>query len=146
MDDELSGKYTCGLTRQTAAVVIRRGSPGLLCSETWIDSLHTFRNNPSVVGFLVEQACLSAISATGFYHGNIKWQSLGATTFKGDLLKVIGRRSDEKFFIPEDPFFKVIDALYLKVDAEEKTAAVVPIQITISKTQRFGGGILFSMD
>ena len=143
MDDERCGNYTCGLARQAAAVVIRRGLPDLLCSETWIHSLHTFRNNPSVVGFLVEQACLSAISATGFYHGDINWQSFTATTFRGDILNAIGRRSYERFFIPEDPF-KDIDALYLKVDAEKKTAVVVPIQVTISKTDKDSEAAFYS--
>jgi len=144
MGKERRGNCTCGLARQAAAVVIRRGKPGLLCDKIWIRSLYTFRNNPSVVGFLVEQACLSAISTTGFYHGSITWQSFTATTFKGNLLTIIGRESNEIFFIPEDPFFKDIDALYLKVDAEKKTAMVVPIQVTVAKTHKDSEAAFYS--
>jgi hypothetical protein len=42
----------------------------------------------------------------------------------------------EKLFIPANPFFKDIDALYLKVDVEKKMALVVPIQVTVFKTHK----------
>jgi hypothetical protein len=143
--DDDRGKCTCGLAREAAAVVIRQGSPGLLCGNTWIQSLRTFKNNPSVVGFLVEQACLSAISTTGFHHGGIKWQSFTATIFKGDLLEAIFPAGNyETFLIPADPFFKDIDALYLKVDTEKKTALVVPIQVTVAKKHKDSEAAFYS--
>lgn len=126
----------CGLAREAAAVVIRQGSPGLLCGNTWLISLRTFKDNPSVVGFLVKQACLSAISMTGFHHGGIEWESFPATIFEGDLIQAIPRGDHETFFIPANPFFKDIDALYLKVDVEKKTALVVPIQITVTQAHK----------
>lgn len=96
----------------------------------WLRALR-FKHNLSVVRFLVKQACLSAISRTGFNHGNINWGSFPATLFKGDLIKAIPSTGDsEIFFIPKDPFLRDIDALYLKVDDAKKTALVVPIQIT----------------
>lgn len=111
----------------------------------WIQSLRTFKNNPSVVGFLVEQACLSAISTTGFHHGSIKWQSFTATIFNGNLLEAIPPpRNYEKFFIPADPFFKDIDALYLKVDMEKKMVLVVPIQVTVAKTHKDSEAAFYS--
>lgn len=124
------GNCTCGLARQAAVTLIRRASPGLLGDDTWLMALRTFKDNPSVVGFLVEQACLSAISRTGFNHGSINWKSFASTIFQGDLIQSIPTGNCEKFFIPQNPFFRDIDALYLKVDDEKKTALVVPIQIT----------------
>jgi len=128
------GNCTCGLARQAGAVVIRTESPGLLVGNVWLQALRAFKDNPSVIGFLVEQACLSAISRTGFSHGSINWESFPATLFQGDLIQAIPTTGDsEKFFIPKDPFFRDIDALYLKLDDQNKTALVVPIQITVSK-------------
>ena len=139
------GKCTCGLAKEAAAVVIRRTSPGLLCDDAWIRSLHTFKNNLSVVGFLVEQACLSSISMTGFRHVNIGWGPFNATMFRDDLLEAISSTKNcEKFFIPEDPFFKDIDALYLKVDAEKKKALVVPFQVTVAKMHKDSEAAFYS--
>ena len=61
-----------------------------------------------------------------------------------DLLTAVGRGSDERFFIPENPFFKGIDALYLKVDAEEKTAMVVPVQVTVAKKHKDSEAAFYS--
>ena len=111
----------------------------------WLQSLRTFKNNPPVVGFLVEQACLSAISMTGFHHGGIKWQSFKATIFEGNLLEVIPPPGNyEIFFIPGDPFFKDIDALYVKVDPKKKTTLVVPIQITVAKKHKDSEAAFYS--
>jgi hypothetical protein len=143
--DKTRGKCTCGLAREAAAIVIRRGLPGLLCDDTWIRSLRTFKNNPSVVGFLVKQACLSTISTTGFHHGGIEWQSFTATIFKGNLLEAIPPLQNyERFFIPKDPFFKDIDALYLKVDVEKKIALVVPVQVTVAKMYKDSEAAFYS--
>jgi len=134
----------CVLAREAAAIVIRRGSPGLLCGSTWLLSLRTFKENPSVIGFLVEQAYLSAISRTGFHHGGIDWESFPATIFQDDLIQAIPSVDCEIFFVPENPFFKDIDALYLKVDVEEETALVVPIQITVAKTHKDSEAAFYS--
>lgn len=135
----------CGLAREAAAIVIRQGSPGLLCDDTWLLSLRTFKDNPSVIRFLVEQACLSTISRTGFHHGGgINWQPFPATIFQDDLIQAIPSVDCEIFFIPESPFFKDINALYLKVDVEKETALVVPIQITVAKTHKDSESVFYS--
>jgi hypothetical protein len=130
--------------RVAAAIVIHQRSPGLLCGSTWLLSLHTFKDNPSVIGFLVEQACLSAISRTGFHYGGIDWKSFPATIFQDDLIQAIPSVDCEIFFIPENSFFKDISALYLKVNVEEQTALVVPIQITAAKTHKDSEAAFYS--
>lgn len=108
-------------------------------------SLRTFKDNPYVIRFLVEQACLSAISGTGFHHdGGINWDSLPATIIEDDLIQAIPSVDCEIFFVPENPFCKDIDALYLKVDVEKETALVVPIQITVAKTHKDSEAAFYS--
>jgi hypothetical protein len=106
------------------------------CGDTWLQFLHTFKDNFFVVRFLVEQACLSTISRTSFHHGGIDWESFPATIFEGDPIYVIPPWDHKIFFIPKNTFFKDINALYLKVDVEKKTVLVVSIQITIAKTHK----------
>ena len=133
----------CSLAREAAAIVIRKGSPGLLCDMTWLLSLRTFKDNPSVIRFLVEQACLSTISRTSFHQGGgIDWQPFPATMFQNDLIQAIPGGDCEIFFIPENPFFKDIDTLYLKVAKE--TVLVVPIQITVAKTHKDSEAAFYS--
>lgn len=110
--------------------------------QMWLSSLYTFKNNPSVLGFLVEQACLSSISETGFRHGALNWNSLPATIFDG--IRAIPPGSCEIFFVPDAPNFKDIDALYLRVDKELKTVLVVPIQITVAKAHKDSEAAFYS--
>ena len=124
------GQCTCGLAKQAGAIVIRQVS---LDSDDWLHALRAFEHNRSVIGFIVEQACLSTISRTGFHYGTINWGSFPVTIFDGDLLSAIPDGNCEFFFIPRDPFFRDINALYLKVDDKKKTVLLVPIQITIAK-------------
>jgi hypothetical protein len=138
------GYYTCGLAREAAAVVIRKRSPGMLSDPMWLRSLPTFKNNPFIVGFLVEQACLSFISCTGFHHGSANWGPLKATIFEGDLISAIPPGDCEIFFIPQAPNFKDIDALYLRVHHLDEIVLVIPIQITIAKAHKDSEAAFYS--
>lgn len=139
------GNYTCGLAREAAATILRQGKPGMLCSDEWFIALNESRNNPCVIGFLVEQACLSHISQTGFHHGDLHWNTFPATVFYGDMIRQIPYDWEgEKLFIPGVYYFRNIDALYLKVDDTKKTALVVPIQITVSNKHKDSETSFFS--
>ena len=117
----------------------------MLCSNEWFKAFEGFKNNPCVMGFLVEQACLSHISQTGFHHGDLDWESFAATIFDNDIFQSIPLDWEgEQFFIPGNPYFKNVDALYLKVDSTEKTALIVPIQITIAKKHKDSETLFYS--
>jgi hypothetical protein len=93
------------------------------------------QRKPSVNGCTVEQSCLSAIESLGLHYGKLHWEPIRATTFDGDIVDClpIGDKDSRSLFIPDDPFFKHIDALYLTIDVKAKTVFVAPIQVTISK-------------
>jgi len=80
---------------------------------------------------MVEQACLSFISQTGFHHGGIEWGCLEATIFTGKFIPHIPG-VNESFFVPDAHNFKDIDAVYLRVDEKLKKVLVIPIQVTIA--------------
>jgi hypothetical protein len=134
-DDDGTGHYTCGLARDNAAIIIRRTSPGKFLDPNWLSSVLLSTGNPGAVGCLVEQSCLSAICADGLKYGSVQFGPIKSTLFYGNLLGSLPPPSKEAkiFFIPEDPYFKYIDALYLEVQQEKKTVFLVPIQITIGK-------------
>jgi hypothetical protein len=138
-DENWNGCCTCGLARQAAAVIIRQGKPGLFLDSTWLNSLSTYKSNPSVVGFIVEQACLSAISETGFHHGGLNWGPIPAMIFGRSLgaIDYIPYLKDcEMFLVPDTFNFRDIDALYIRVETIEKKVFIVPIQVTTAKEHK----------
>jgi hypothetical protein len=101
--------------------------------------MQTFENNRSVIGFLVEQACISAMSDTGFSYGGIHFPALEATIFdpRPGLISSVPRSRDcEIFFVPSEPNYKDIDALYVRISHKNRTVYVVPIQITVAKRHK----------
>jgi hypothetical protein len=132
-DDTFVCHCTCGLAREAAARVLRKAAPGKFLSDDWVESLATYADNPSVIGFIVQQACLTAISEHGFHHGNVEWSSVTATIFETDLIQQLPRTTTSAFLVPADPNFKYIDALFIKVDEKSKTVFLAPIQVTINE-------------
>lgn len=113
-------------------MTVRRTNPDKFLTDTWLSSLDAFEDNPVVVGFIVEQTCLSVISSIGFDFGDLHWNSVKSKIFSGDILDAIPLATSETLYIPDRWNFKDIDALYLSINNEQKTAFIVPIQISIN--------------
>jgi len=109
-----------------------------------MQSLRHFQDNPSVVGFIVKQACLSTISITGFKNSTVSWDPIPATIFEGDLIQAIPTGDCEMFFIPANPFFRDIDALYVKVDEKNKIVWIVPFQVTVAERHTDSEALFYS--
>jgi len=132
--DEKTGRcyYTCGLARDGGAITVRKAKPDQFLDDIWFNSLDFFEDNPIVVGFIVEQTCLSVISSIGFNHGDLHWNCVKSKIFSGDITSAISLATSETLYIPDRWNYKAIDALYLSVDNKKKTALIVPIQISIN--------------
>jgi hypothetical protein len=130
---------TCGLARNAGAILLRKQRPDPFLEDGWLRSLHSHASNPSVVGSIVEQTCLSAISSRGFHHDLVHFPSVDITIFEGDLLSLLPTKTSKSLFVPADFNFKNIDALYLDVNSAAKSVLVVPFQITINKKRRPSG-------
>lgn len=124
--------YTCGLAREGGATAIRKVTPDKFLSDTWLNALDAFEDNPVVVGFIVEQTCLSAISSHGFNIRRLHWKPLKPKIFDGDILDAISLEASQALYIPDRWNYKDIDALYLCIDKQKKTVLIVPIQISIN--------------
>jgi len=130
-----TGRYTsgCGIARHAAVAVLRQGQPGKFLSPKWLNAIRNLGDNRCVVRFLVEQACLGAISEIGFHDGGVHIPPITATIFDGNILDATPRGEDCKnFFVPNVPNFDDIDALYLEISVAKRTAYVIPIQITVT--------------
>jgi hypothetical protein len=59
------GRYTCGVARQGIIVFLHTyAEEGVFLSESYL-ALMAFKNNPSVIGFTVEQMIISKIASSG---------------------------------------------------------------------------------
>jgi hypothetical protein len=133
LDEETgSCRYTCGLAREGGAITIRKVKPDKFLTDIWLNSLDVFEDNPVMVGFIVEQTCLSAISSSGFNVRDLHWNPLKPKIFSGDILRAIPLETSETLYIPNQRNYKDIDALYLSINKKQKTVLVVPIQISIN--------------
>jgi len=138
-NDSDFGLCTCGLARDAAATVIAQKKHSKLYDPVWISNLHLYKDRPSALGFLVELTCLSCIADFGLNFGDIHLKSTAPIIFYGNLEDLRNQIPSNlsmdfsAFYIPHNPQFEDIDALYFQYKHQSNVATVIPIQVTISK-------------
>ena len=121
---------TCGIARETGALVVRQTALDRFLDDRWWSCLDHFEGNPSIVGFIAEQVCLSAISSLGLHHRDIHCTSAPTEVIAGNSIPSnLPLQTSSTFFVPQEWNNKDIDALYLQVDDKKKTVFVAPFQI-----------------
>lgn len=126
------GRYTCGLARQGIIEFLRTyGEEGIFLGGEWNLALIAFKNNPSVIGFTVEQMIISRIASSGL-RCDISIPAAQTKTFPGHIT-ALSKDRPPTYYVPLKFNLKAIDALYAEVDEKNKTAKVVAIQITVVK-------------
>lgn len=121
----------CGIAREALASSLRLINPLFPLEKDWLNAIYNQRDNPAVLGFLVEQRCISGIADQGLPISDS--HSIPASTivpFEGDAVKL--RRTG--FYVPVKPNCMAIDCVYADIDDEKQTAFIIPIQITIAKS------------
>jgi hypothetical protein len=138
IDRKNTARCVCGFARAHATILIRGTKPSLFLDPTWLHSIMSSRGNPGVIGSVVEQSCLTALADMGLHHAGAHWDAITPNVFGVNLLNKLPTCSEScrKFFIPDDPFFKDIDALHFEMNVARKTVHVMPIQITVSKKSK----------
>ena len=127
------GRYACGLARQGIFECLRKyAEESVFLGPEWYPALESFKNNPSVIGFTVEQMIISRLASSGLNWGDAAIPPAPQTLFPGNLTPLsIDKRST--YYVPLQFNFKAIDALYVEVNEGKKTAKIVAIQITVAK-------------
>jgi len=123
------GGCTCGLARDKAAVLLREANTGEFLRPEWDVLLCT--NNPSILGFIVEQRCLGVIAKIGIT-GPIALKRAKVYNFDGDTTTL--EPTNPGLYIPLKFDCRAIDAVYLDVDPGTQVARVVAIRITVGKS------------
>jgi len=105
--------------------------------------LVTFKNNPSVIGFTVEQIVISTISSAGLCFGNTSIPPAQIFTFETRTARLsINKQST--YYVPLRFNLKTIDLLFASIDVQQKTAHIVPIQITVAKQHKDSEAAFFA--
>jgi hypothetical protein len=116
-------------------VLRQRSEDGAFLGEDWHRALEAFKNNRSVVGFMVEQMIISTLASSGVNAGPLAIKAARITTFQGASTKLLNK-DGHVYHVPLKFNLKAIDAIYVCVNTKKKTALVVPIQITVAKKHK----------
>jgi hypothetical protein len=124
-----------------ADYLFEKGKLEVFTNSSWIQCINEFKNNPSVMGFMVEKACLSSIFKNGLIANaiNFKFDNYKFFTSIKEINPSINEGSCT-FYFPRRWNQKSIDGLitlYKKKNKNEKveedTLYIAPIQITLDK-------------
>ena len=131
--------YTCGLARDAATSVIAQRKRGKFYEAAWINNtLRFYKNNPSALGIHVELICLACIADMGLDYGDIHIKPKIPTNFVGNLINLLDiipsdpQQGFSQLYLPENPRFEDLDAVYIEYDDKSDTVHVVPMQVTIN--------------
>jgi hypothetical protein len=129
-------RYTCGLARQSMFSFVRRhGQESFFLGGQWHQAMRAFKNNPSVIGFIVEQIVISTIASYGLKIGAHVIPPTKVTMFEGNIPE-LSPNTAYTLYVSLDFNFKAIDSLFVALDHKTKVASVTGIQITIAKNHK----------
>ena len=120
------GRYMCGLARQGIVAFLRMyAEEGVFLGSEWYLALMAFKNNPSVIGFTVQQMVISRIASRGLRWGdNNSILPTKMTTFHGNIV-AFSKDMPSTYYVPLKFNLKAVDAIYVEVDERQNTATVV---------------------
>ena len=96
--------------------------------------LEHFKNNPSVIGFTVEQILISTLACRGL-NGNINLPPAKIIPFEGETTRL---SVDEPlaYYVPLKFNKKAIDVLFVDINRYAQSARLVAVQITVAKRHK----------
>ncbi|KAA8898507.1 hypothetical protein FN846DRAFT_910036 [Sphaerosporella brunnea] len=130
------GYCTSGLARKTLATFLRKESANStqrFLSSHWYESLKLASNNPSVLGFLIEEIILSSIAEFGCQEAGeyFDQKRIPVTTFLTDQVQLV--EDQLQLYIPRAWKYPGIVGVLIHRDNSSKKAFIVPIQVTVNQ-------------
>jgi hypothetical protein len=124
-----------------ADYLFEKGRLEVFTTSSWIQCIKEFKNNPSVMGFMVEKACLSSIFKSGLMTKAINFKPDNYDFFTSTKeIKFSKNEGSCTLYLPRLWNQKSIDGLITlyklqnkKENADKDTLYIVPIQITSDK-------------
>jgi hypothetical protein len=114
------GNYTCGLVRDAVAGKLRAKEVDFADTD-FLKSLPDYINNPSVTGFMIEQAVLSSIVSNGLAIGGGIGKPMRLIMFKDDIPQFRTDITDQPvLYCPRKFNFRNIDGIIVSVEPLQK--------------------------
>ena len=129
VDGSSHGHYTCGLAREAITQFFR------LCGQDtfiWLDTMNSYKNNPSAMGFTVEYLVINAITSRGIRSDDFNIPPAEIVAFTGGSTSLSNDRASG-YYVPLKFNRKAVDVVFASIDQKNRAARVVGIQITVSK-------------
>ena len=155
------GNYTCGLARNAVAAVLRDGGENFVDTD-FLKSIYDNINNPSVAGFIIEQAVLSSIGSNGLAIRECINQPMTIVIFEAEYPEFrIDLTNTRVLYCPKKFNFRAIDGLIVapresqsskkkgitntNTEQEKPKLFMAPLQITLApKTHSDSHGKFFN--
>jgi hypothetical protein len=95
-------------------------------------------NNPSAIGFFIEQAVLSSIAAHGLNIGQDIGDTMAVDMFDQEYPQFNTNATKPVLYCPVDFNYAAIDGIIVRFDNsdEKKTCFMFPLQITVAKSHK----------
>jgi hypothetical protein len=144
--DEPIGKYACGIAREAAARQLRRYGIEKFGQTDFLTALNQYVDNPSVIGFFIEQAVLSSIAAHGLNIEQDICQTMIVQMFEKDYPRFNTNATNPTLYCPLDFNDRGIDGIIVRFDNSDgkKTCFMFPLQITVAKAHSDSEQVFFS--
>ena len=140
--------YTCGLARNAVAAVLREGGEHFVDMD-FLKSIYDNINNPSVSGFIIEQAILSSIGSNGLAIRDCINQPMTVVIFEAEFPEFRIDLTDTRvLYCPKKFNFRAIDGLIIapkesqsqkknrktntNTQQEKPKLFIAPLQITLA--------------
>ena len=136
------GYYTCGLAAKAIGTMLLATSNLRFADRDFLKSLPEYINNPSVTGFMIEQAVLSSIALNGLNIRQETNRSMEVKLFKGPTVRLDPNTENPVLYIPTAFNFKGIDGLIVSKEFEpppgmtKRRLLLLPLQITVASKHK----------
>jgi len=140
VDELIRGHYTCGLAREGITQFFR------LCGEDmfmWLDTMDSYKDNPSAMGFTVEHLIISAIASNGIRSDDFNIPPAEIVAFVGGSTSLSNDRASG-YYVPLKFNRKAVDVVFASINQTNRTARVVGIQIAVSKPRKDAEAAFFA--
>ena len=144
--DESIGKCACGISREAAARELRRYGIEKFGQTDFLTALNQYADNPSVIGFFIEQAVLSSTAARGLNIGQDICETMTVQAFEQNFPRFNTNATNPMLHCPVDFNYRGIDGIIVRFDNSggKKTCFMFPLQITAAKTHSDSEQVFFS--
>ena len=130
------GKYACGVARIAAARQLRYYGVSRFGDAGCLSALNHYISNPSVTGFILEQAVLSSITSRGLDISREISGPMKAIMFPGNVTIFDENESGPALSWPRQFNYPAVDGIIVRFDHsnKRKKCFIYPLQITVAKS------------